>query len=39
VADGVAADMEVAAWVAITGAVPAPDERVEPLFCPSGPTK
>lgn len=33
-ADGVAAGMEVAGWVAITGAVPAPAGRVEPLLCP-----
>jgi hypothetical protein len=32
--DGVAVGMEVAAWVAITGAVPAPAGRVEPLLCP-----
>jgi hypothetical protein len=32
--DGVAVGMEVAAWVAITGAAPAPAGRVEPLLCP-----
>jgi hypothetical protein len=30
---GVAADMEVAAWVATAGAVRAPAGRVEPLLC------
>jgi hypothetical protein len=32
--DGVAVGMEVAAWVAITGAAPAPAGRAEPLLCP-----
>ena len=33
-ADGMAAAVEVVAWVAITGAAPAPAGRVEPLLCP-----